>query len=119
MLEWMGLNFYDYDGLQPKITPPNISADSVLLPNLGIEIFFDIQVKTPQHKNLCTQKQKHLKCRTRPLHPLSATVPTAARPLRRSSRGPHVLQREADLFLLRVEVIAPLPSTIVAYGGLR
>ena len=35
------------------------------------------------------------------------------------SRGPHVLQREADLFLLRVEVIAPLPSTIVAYGGLR
>ena len=34
-------------------------------------------------------------------------------------RGPHVLQREADLFLLRVEVIAPLPSTIVAYGGLR
>jgi hypothetical protein len=22
VLEWMGLNFYDYDGLQPKITPP-------------------------------------------------------------------------------------------------
>ena len=22
ILEWMGLNFYDYDGLQPKITPP-------------------------------------------------------------------------------------------------
>ena len=59
--------------------------------------------------NLCTQKQKHLKCRTRPLHPLLATVPTAARPLRRASRGPHVLQREADLFLLRVEVIAPSP----------
>ena len=26
----MGLNSYDYDGLQPKITPPNISAVSVL-----------------------------------------------------------------------------------------
>ena len=22
VLEWMGLNFYDYDGLQPKTTPP-------------------------------------------------------------------------------------------------
>ena len=22
VLEWMGFNFYDYDGLQPKITPP-------------------------------------------------------------------------------------------------
>ena len=27
VLEWMGLHSYDYDGLQPKITPPpNISA---------------------------------------------------------------------------------------------
>ena len=25
----MGLNFYDYDGLQPKLTPPNISAGIV------------------------------------------------------------------------------------------
>ena len=22
MLEWMGLNFYDYDGIQPKLSPP-------------------------------------------------------------------------------------------------
>ena len=29
VLEWMGLNFDDYTGLQPKITPPNISARSV------------------------------------------------------------------------------------------
>ena len=29
VLEWMGVNFYDYDVLQPKITPPNISAGSV------------------------------------------------------------------------------------------
>ena len=28
-VEWMGLNFDDYTGLQPKITPPNISARSV------------------------------------------------------------------------------------------
>ena len=25
----MGLNFYDYDSLQPKVTPPNISVGSV------------------------------------------------------------------------------------------
>ena len=29
VLEWMGLKFYDYDGLQPKISTPNISAGSV------------------------------------------------------------------------------------------
>ena len=26
----MGLKFYDYDGLQPKSVPPNISAGSVV-----------------------------------------------------------------------------------------
>ena len=31
VLEWMGPKFYDYDGLQPKISPPNISAGSVCL----------------------------------------------------------------------------------------
>ena len=29
VLEWIRLIFYDYDGLQPKISPPNISAGSV------------------------------------------------------------------------------------------
>ena len=28
-LEWMGLNFYDYDGLQPKSLPSKVSAGSV------------------------------------------------------------------------------------------
>ena len=31
VLEWMGLNFYDYDGLQPKTTPPkHISRQCIL-----------------------------------------------------------------------------------------
>ena len=29
VLEWMGLKFYDYDGLQKKSVPSNISAGSV------------------------------------------------------------------------------------------
>ena len=29
VLEWMGLNFYDYDGLQPNITPPQTFQPAV------------------------------------------------------------------------------------------
>ena len=28
VLEWMGLNFYNYNGLQPKTTPPNSAVFS-------------------------------------------------------------------------------------------
>ena len=38
----MGLNFYDYEGFQPKITPPNISAGSVAI----AEFFWKMQRKT-------------------------------------------------------------------------
>ena len=29
MLEWMGLNFYDYDGIQPKLSPPQTFQPAV------------------------------------------------------------------------------------------
>ena len=29
VLEWMGLNFYDYDGIQPKLSPPQAFLPAV------------------------------------------------------------------------------------------
>ena len=34
VLEWMELNFYDYDGLKPKITPPKHFSRQCRLPVL-------------------------------------------------------------------------------------
>ena len=35
VLEWMGLIFYDYDGLQPKITPPQTFQPAVYDPPMA------------------------------------------------------------------------------------
>jgi hypothetical protein len=37
-LEWMGLIFYDYDGLQPKITPPKLFSRQCVIPCLEQEV---------------------------------------------------------------------------------
>ena len=42
VLEWMGLNFYDYDGLQPKMTHTKHSWGSVIL---LVKLNFDQEIK--------------------------------------------------------------------------
>ena len=35
-VEWMGLNFYDYDGLQQKITPPKHFSRQCTTSDIGL-----------------------------------------------------------------------------------